>query len=79
MPRGPSTWGGWLTMEFGDELPVLTLWRIIEQVQNRPGDPEPPELVDAVKTQFAEQFPNTPFPWNEAFVLEVWQQVKDVD
>ena len=62
---------------FGDELPVLTLWRIIEQVHNRQQDLKPPQLLEAVKTQFAEQFPNTAFPWNEPFVLEVWQQYND--
>ena len=63
--------------DFGDELPVLTLWRIVEQVQGRLDDPSPPQLLDAVREQFTNRFPNTPFPWNEPFVLEVWQQCKD--
>lgn len=65
--------------DFADELPVLTLWRIIEQVQSRLKDPSPPHLVEAVKEQFAKQFPETPFPWNEPFVLEVWQQSNDAN
>jgi len=65
--------------EFGDELPVLTLWRIVEQVHNRLQNVEPPQMLEAVKEQFAEQFPDTPFPWNEPFVLEVWQQYNDAN
>ncbi len=62
---------------FGDELPVLTLWRIFEQVQNRLSSAEPQKLLEGVKEQFAKQFPDTPFPWNEPFVLEAWQQFND--
>lgn len=63
--------------EFGDELPVLTLWRIVEQIHNRRQDVEPQKLLELVKEQFAKQFPDTPFPWNEPFVLEVWQQYNE--
>ena len=77
MRRGSNTNAGGLVMEeFGDELPVLTLWRIVEQVHSHLHDVEPPQLLEAVKKRFAEQFPDTPFPWNEQFVLEVWQQYK---
>jgi hypothetical protein len=69
--------GGLAMEEFGDELPVLTLWRIVEQVHKQLHDVEPPQLLEVVKERFAEQFPGTPFPWNEPFVLEVWQQYKD--
>jgi hypothetical protein len=62
---------------FGDELPVLTLSRIIEQVLQHQPETEPQRLLVAVKQQFADQFPGTPFPWNDSFVLEVWQQVVD--
>lgn len=65
--------------DFGDELPVLTLWRIIEQVQNRLKDLDQPRMIEAVREQFANQFPGTPFPWNEPFVLEVWQQVNETN
>ena len=69
---------GELAMEhFGDELPVLTLLRIIEQVYNRLSDAEPAQVLEAIKEQFAKQFPGTPFPWNEPFVLETWQQYTD--
>ena len=63
--------------QFGDELPVLTLWRIVEQVHQRLPDLEPQQFVEQVKQQFAMQFPGTPFPWNESFVLEAWEQCKD--
>ena len=62
---------------FGAELPVLTLWRIIEKIYKGLHDGEPPQIVEGVKEQFAKQFPDTPFPWNEPFVLEVWEQYKD--
>lgn len=65
--------------DFGDELPVLTLWRIIEQVHNRLNDVEPSQLLEGVKEQFANQFPGTPFPWNEPFVLEALQQYNDAN
>lgn len=64
--------------QFGDELPVLTLIRILEQIDDRLHGAAPPQVVDAVKEQFAQQFPGTPFPWNDAFVLEIWQQKDSV-
>ena len=71
--------GGLAMDHFGDELPVLTLWQIIEQVHTRLHDVEPPQLLEEVKGQFAILFPDTPFPWNEPFVLEVWQQYNDAN
>jgi hypothetical protein len=64
---------------FGDELPVLTLWRICEQVDSSLHDAEPSQVITAVKEQFAKQFPETPFFWNDGFVLEVWEQVNGAD
>jgi len=63
--------------QFGDELPVVTLMRIIEEVQDRQNGIEEPQAAQAVKEQFAKQFPGTAFPWNDAFVLEVWRQSSD--
>jgi hypothetical protein len=63
--------------DFGDELPVLTLMRIIEQVRISHNNGELPQVLVAVKKQFANEFPGTPFPWNEPFVLEMWQQCND--
>jgi hypothetical protein len=65
--------------QFGDELPVVTLMRIIEEVQDRQQGIAGPQAIEAVKQQFAEHFPNTEFPWNDAFVLEVWSQLSDSD
>lgn len=76
---GTDKRGGLAMEEFGDELPLLTLMRIVEQVHNHLHDVEPSQLLEAVKERFAEQFPKTPFPWNEPFVLEVWQQCKDTN
>jgi hypothetical protein len=64
---------------FGDELPVLTLWRILEQLRDRLPDVESPQLLEEVKRQFGKQFPDTPFPWNDSFVLEAWQQFNDAN
>ena len=69
---------GDLAMEqFEDELPVVTLMRIIEEVQDRQSGLKGPQVIVAVKEQFAKQYPGATFPWNEAFVLEVWRQSSD--
>lgn len=65
--------------QYGNELPVVTLMRIIEEVQDRQHGIEGPQAIEAVKQQFAQHFPNTAFPWNDAFVLEVWSQSSDSD
>ena len=60
--------------QFGDELPVVTLLRIFEHIQNQQVVIQPPELIEEVKKQFAKEFPGAVFPWNESFVLQAWQQ-----
>lgn len=72
-----ATWEELAMEQFGDELPVVTLMRLIEEVQSRQNRIEVPQAVQAVKEQFAKQFPSTAFPWNDAFVLEAWRQSSD--